>query len=393
MVSFAQNEGSNKPVADCHSGIHACKAVFYMRPYAIVNSSPSACSEHPDVNVMAAASESWFVHLSGYSDSAHRVYGKDPRGCTIWAMDPNTSAMQSWWLNYLRSKANNYDLMFIDMSPMSLGNATYFYSGGGCSPWPHVCLSTQELPNDAAVVAARVNFVSALNYRNGSPMFAYYQQAYPTSTEMDDLTALAATTRLEGVTCEGCIATWATPVHPANYKPYLDEMAAVIAGGDTFYVISDGSSPTGSATQTLQRLVTTGFIWLAYKEGQTIVQPNLESATNNLAIWPEDLIYPSQPVQTMISGSADLQVSSGVWRREFKTCYQASRFFGRCAAILNSTSSTITVRSSWLTQSYQHVVSLSGGDVLSGGTATVAVTPFTPNVTTVAPGAALLLSQ
>lgn len=393
LVSFALNEGSGKPVVDCHTGAQACQAVYYMRPYWIRNATPTLCFTHPDSDVMAAATESWFLHLSGYSDSAHRVWGIAPTGCTFWAMNPNSAAVQAWWQSWLISKAGSFDLFFIDMSPMNLATATWFSGGGGCAPHPTICTSTQELPNDAAVVSSHVNFVSALRYANGNPMHFIYQQAYANQTEAGDLNALSSTSRFVAVTCEGCISNVANAVEPGNYKPYLDEMAAVNNTSAAFYIISDGNAPSGSATQMLQRLVTTGVAWLAYREGHVIVQPNLEDTTSNLAVWPEDLIYPSQPFQTMSTGASDLQVASGVWRREFGVCYQKGVPFGRCAAVVNSTANTVTVQASWLTKTYGHVISLSGGDELSGGAASVASVTFTAGITTIGPGGALLLAQ
>lgn len=301
--------------------------------------------------------------------------------------------MQAWWRAYLRANANAWDMFFVDQEPMDLKDATSFHSGGGCAPQPTYCTSTQELPDDAAVVAGHENFVNAMSYSDGSAMHFIYQQAFPQRTRTLDLTALVATSRFVGVTCEGCITNTASIVVPNNYALFLNEMAAVTADNDQFLIIADGDAAPGSATEILQRLATTGIVWLAYSEGHTIVQPNLERYTDNLAIWPEDLIYPSQPLQTMVSGASDLQVASGVWRREFKTCYQKGSFFGRCAAIVNSNSSSVTVQASWLTQSYKHAITLSGGDVLSGGTARVGTTSFLPGVTTVQSGGAVLLAQ
>jgi len=122
------------------------------------------------------------------------------------------------------------------------------------------------------------------------------------------------------------------------------------------------------------------------------VQPDLEANTDNLAVWPEDLIYPSGAVQTMISGPTDLEVAPGVYRREFSSCYQKGIAIGRCAAIVNANPSDVVVRSSWLRQTYHHVVALNGGDVLSGGIANISAVAFRPNVTRVLPAGALLLA-
>jgi hypothetical protein len=389
LLSYAQGDG--KAVSDCHSGAHACKAVFYLRPFAEVATTPSSCAEHPDADVITAASEAWYLHLPGYTDAAHRVWGYDLDGCAMYAMNPNSVAMQSWWLTYVRNHGNSYDSFFVDEEPMDIKDATSFHSGGGCDG--SYCTSTQEIGPDPAMEVAHVNFINALSYDNGVPMQFIYQQAYPTRTEALDLTALTSTSSLEGVTCEGCLTDTAAIIEPANYQLYLNEMAAVTNAGKQFLVISDGDAATGSSTELLQRSVTTGIVWLAYSEGHTIVQPNLERYTDNLAIWPEDLIYPAGPLQTMSSGAYDLQVASGVWRREFTTCYQMGRLFGRCAAIVNANSTPVIVQSSWLRQNYSHLILLSGGDVLSGGTASVGSTSFAAGVTTVPAGGALLLAQ
>lgn len=390
LLSYAQ--GNGKAVADCHSGTRSCKAVFYMNVNHEWSSTPSSCTSHPDADVLAAASESWFIHNTGFSDSAHRVYGKSGSGCTIWLMNPLSVGMQTWWRNYLRSVADSYDVYFLDSDPMDVPDAGFFPgSGGGCSPWPSLCHSTQEIPDNAAEVLARATFANAMSHSDGSPMQFIFQQASFNSAL--DMSAFSTTNRFIGITCEGCIATYASPVRPALYSRVLNEMAAANASSGAYLLTSHGNFASGSSMQILQRLVTTGIVWLAYSEGHTVVQPDLESNTTNLPVWPEDLIYPSGPVQSMVSNSNDLQVTSGVWRREFTTCYQMGRFFGRCAVIVNSTSSTLPVPSAWLSQSYRHVITLSGGDALSGGIANVTGAAFTPNSTTLPASGALFLAQ
>ncbi len=389
LVTYAQGDG--KSLSDCHSVPNGCKAVFYFDPNHLFNGT--SCTFHPDADALAAASESWFVHDTGYADANHRVYGVRQSGCYIWEMNPNSPNSQAWWRSYLQRVANDYDLYVLDDDPMDVTDSGYFsHSGGGCSPWPSFCYSTQEIPNNSAEVAARANFVNSMNYANGTPMHFFFQQAsfaYPL-----DLGAFTASNRLVGITCEGCIATTLIPVRPTMYKPVLNEMALVNASPGSYLLISRGSFPTGSATQILQRLVTIGIVWLAYSEGHTVVQPDLEfnNASDNLAVWPEDLIYPSQPVESMVVGVKDLQVASGVWRREFATCYQRGVPFGPCAAIINSTASTVIVESSWLQQTYRHVITLVGGDALSGGSANIVGTSFVANSTSVQPGGAILLA-
>jgi hypothetical protein len=390
LVTYAMGDG--KAVSDCHSMSGGCKAMFYMDPNHVWAPGRPECTYHPDADIVSAAPESWFVHDTGYSDASHRVYGKDALGCTVFELNPLAGSYQNWWRTYLRNNADAYDVYFIDDNMMDVLDASYFpHSGGGCTPWPSYCRSTREIANDAAEVAARVSFANAMTHADGSPMYFFFQQA---SFDIPlDLSAFNSTGRFKAISCEGCVSTAANPARSNLYARVLDEMAAVNANGDIYMLMSRGGSPSGSPTQILQRLVTVGITWLGYSEGHTVVRPNLESNTNKLAVWPEDLIYPSAPLQSMVTGAADLAVGPGVFRREFKTCYQAGRFFGRCAVIVNPTGSTVAVRATWLRATYSHVVSLTGGDVLSGGTASVNGLPLVPNVTTIAPASALLLTQ
>ena len=63
-----------------------------------------------------------------------------------------------------------------------------------------------------------------------------------------------------------------------------------------------------------------------------------------------------------------MEVASGVYRREFSSCYNQGVAFGRCAVIVNWNGSAVTTQSSWLTNSYSHQVTMVGGDVQAGGT-------------------------
>jgi hypothetical protein len=312
--------------------------------------------------------------------------------CTIWEMNPNSSGLQAWWRSYLQSIANGYDLYFIDNDSMTVKQSSYFsQSGGGCPPWPTVCTTTEEIPDDAHEVIARANFVSAMTHKNGSPMLFLFQQV--SWNPLRDASAFVVSgKRFVGITCEGCIAATSLPTRPNLYGSVLNEMASVHNVGGAFLLISQGNFPKGSPTQIAQRLVTTAITWLGYVEGLSAVQPNLEYNTPNLAVWPEDFIYPSSPVQSMVKGSTDLQVAPGIFRREFSNCFLWGKPFGHCAVILSANPSPVMVSRSWLTQTYAHSVTLAGGDVLARGSVNIIGATFVVGASRVQPGGALLLT-
>jgi hypothetical protein len=390
LLTYAEDgDGDGKTLSDCYGGT-SCKSVYYWDPNHVIQPS-SGCVYHPAEEIMDVASESWFIHDRGYHDSNHRVWGRRPNGCVAWAMNPSNSSYQSWWRGYLRSHADGYDYYFTDDDYMMLSKEMYFTSGGGCRPWPTKCTSTEEIPNDASMVLAHATLVNAMSHRDGDPMKFFFQQV--SFDDALDASAFGASSRFVGITCEGCISS---PAYPALYSRYswvLDAMAAVNATGGQFELTSQGDAGGGSATEHLQRLLTTGFAWLGYKEGHTIVWADLEEEhPDKLPVWPEDLIYPSQPLQTMVSGHSNIEVASGVYRREFATCYQKGVYFGHCAAVVNANGGRTVVRSSWLRQAYHHFVTISGGDELTGGVANVRGGSFYVNDTSIEGGGAILLT-
>jgi hypothetical protein len=384
-------------VDDCRAHPGTCKSVFYFDPNKVYYSTkcPTIDSE-----VVSAASESWYVHQSGYTDAAHRVNGQHQQPCDgstisipVWATNDGVSGVQSWWRSDLQSNADAYDIMFMDDTQAKVNDQYYFNSGGGCLPWPSKCITTEEVPSDSDVIAGHASFVNSINHRNGQPMqFAFNSMHFDGQSVSVTMPLFSASPRFTIGVCEGCAVSFGT-LTTSNYVRLLNTMAAINKTAGAFVLCSTDSASSGSSMQILERLVTTGLIWLGYSEGHTVAWPDLEHSTSKLAVWPEDLIYPSGPVQTMSSSADDIQVASGVWRREFTKCYQAGKFIGRCAAIVNSTGSTVTVQASWLKQSYGHVVTLSGGDVLSGGSANITNTKFSAGSTKVPAEGASLLAQ
>ena len=190
------------------------------------------------------------------------------------------------------------------------------------------------------------------------------------------------------------------------YSTLLDEMAYVDHTANDFVVLL--SYDQSGAPQS--RFVQAATILLGYSSGHTVSWSDLETDSRDLAVWPEEGIVPADPVQTMSApGGADclagqgivcssgghnsLQVAPGVYRREFGECYDQGAAFGDCASIVNTTGTPVTVKGSWLTQSYGHQVTLNGGDVQSGGRVNLTGARFTPGATTVPAYGALLLAR
>ncbi len=400
-LTYAQGGyGDAKARSDCDgAGPSACSSVFYFDPNFIFD-APS-CTPQIALLFMAAANETWFVHESGYSDAAHRVTGSYQESCNgtaitvpVYLTNQSNASVNAFFGNYLQTYATGWDRYFMDDTSASVLTQTYGPGGGFCADNPpdDYCTTTQEYPTDASVVAAHAALTSVLNQASGNAMLGMFNGVGFSGNTPENLNLIPASNgRLLGAVCENCVVNAGT-LESANYQRVLNAMATTNAtAGASFVELNTGSSPAGSAAQISQRLVTTAIAWLGFNGSATVVFANLEANTSDLAIWPEAGLYPTQAVQSMNAGAADISVANSVWRREFAACYLNGSAVGPCAALLNATGSPVTIASSWLTQSYGHVVSISGGDIESGGSVSLTATTFSSTTTAIPASGAVLL--
>jgi hypothetical protein len=389
--------GNGKAQSDCSTSPKVCYSVAYTNPNLVY--SDALCPYLPDATFIAASSESWFVHLSGYSDAAHRVQGSYSRTCNgtaetdpVYLEDQANPAVVAWWNSFIQQNLDSWDYFWLDSTSTSVAGQA-FGPGGSFCPGVSACSATQEYPTDASVLAAHISFSDGLSHVNGSALQYFFNGVQFNSGNIENTALLSQDpSHFVGAVCENCVVESGV-LQPANYAQVLNGMLAVNGiTGAHFVQLDTGSSASGSAAQISQRTVALAIAWLAYQDGHTVIFPNFEYTTDNLAVWPEDLIYPGAPVQTMQWSANDLAVVGSVYRREFRQCFNAQQAIGPCAAIVNASSSTVTVASSWLAQTYGHQITPQGGDLLDGGTLSLTSTTFTPNVTTIAPGQAILLT-
>lgn len=390
-VTYAEGGlGNDKALRDCGGWPKECFSVWYFDPHFVYDSPQ--CPYQPDQRFIDVASESWFVHFPGYSDAAHRVRGSYPRSCKgtttdvpVYVTNIANPAVRAYFARYLQDNADLWDAYMMDDTGATLVNQMYGPGGGFCrglnlNGW---CTSTQELPNDAALLRAQGALADGLRRTDRSPM--------PFFVNGDPL-VLGTSAQYVGAVLENAIVDAGT-FRTAMYEKTLNEMASVEARGKKFVLLDTGDAPAGSADQIAQRIVTTAVAWLGFRPGQTVVWPDLEYNTHNLAVWPEDELYPTRPLQSMSNDASPIAVAPGVWRREFRACYDDGRSIGPCAALLNANGAPQTVRREWLHASFRHVVTLSGGDVLDGGAVSLARAGFAPGRTEVPAGGALLLAR
>ncbi|MDE2482320.1 MAG: hypothetical protein KGN02_09045 [bacterium] len=395
-VTYAGGGLNNtKALSDCNTSPKSCYAVFYVDPNLIYTTCPGT-TQPPFVT---AASESWYVHESGYSDFNHRLRNSYPRTCggvatttPVYLANDANSAVQSFMRNYLQTYGDAWDYYWMDDTKGRVLTQGYGPSGGMClDASNHYCWNTQEYATDSTVVSAHGSYATAMVHKNGSGMKFFFNGVGVQTSAISNLNIFASSPNYSGAICENCVVA-NNVIRTSLFGQVLTSMAQTNAIPNAkFILLGRGSASAGSAAQIAQRLVSTAIAWIGFADGRTIVFPDFEDNTRNLAAWPEDMLYPTAPKESMRSSASDVAVAAGVWRREFGACYQNGAPVGQCAALVNSTGSAVTVSSAWLTQPYGHVVTISGGDILSGGTVKLTTTSFVANRTTIPAGSALLL--
>lgn len=395
LVTYALGGlGNDKAVNDCARS-RACHSVFYFDPALVYDSS--ACPFSGDKEVLAVAREDWFVHIPGYDDQAHRVQGTYAQNCKgeriqvpVYELNQSNPAVGAYFASYLQRNADAWDYYEMDDTSSTLVSQFYGPGGGFCKAAGMVngwCTQTREIPDDAALGQAHTMFISRLRHTDGRPM-RFFFNGISFDAQSGGQWPLISAAQMKGALCENCVIS-AGAFRPTMYAKTLAAMARVNEiDGKQFVELTTGSSPPGSDDQIAQRLVTTAVAWLGFKDGHTVVWPDLETNTHNLAVWPEDQIYPAGAVQSMQAGPGDLEVAPSVWRREFAACYRSGAPIGPCAAVLNGAAAPVQVSSSWFRSRFSHALVLRGGDTLSGGSLDFTSSPG--NVT-IAPGQAVLL--
>jgi hypothetical protein len=378
--------GDSKAVSDCHAAAPECLAVAYANP------NHKFKGDSGDAEWFSSAQEGWFVHASPPPDTGQRLDTPYLSYTEYWADISNPSDV-AWEVAVDQSSLSAFDVLFEDSTFSTTLGALDGAANCGESP----CTTSQEFMTNAQVVAAHETLFSALKRANGTPWGIVFNGLGNNVYDPEDWPYFGYLPNIIGATCEACILDDRTggtnsSVQIARWSYDLDMMARVAAmPGSSINWLAYGHQTPGSAANIQERTTYIGMVWLGFSPGHTIAWENLELNTDGLAAWPEEEIYPTQPVESMSSSHLDIQVATNVWRREFAQCFDAGTYVGPCASIVNGTASAAIVSSTWLKQSYSHQFTIVGGDAASGGSLSEAA--FQAGSSTVPAYGAVLLRQ
>lgn len=373
-VSYAETNcgpgGDAKALTDCHAGgVTYCQVMQYLDTNLIYYTAGSASPQWSPWSGVAA--EGWYLHQpSSTARVATSAFGGG------YFDNQTNGAVQAFYQSYVRAHYPNEDGLFMD--DQGAGVSQQFYGSNSSS--------SSEVTTDTQLQAAHAAMSAALTRPDGTP----YPQVdntlpdcgNPFETEQG-LSMIAKP--VVGLLAEGCPTV--NGALNGYYLGMLDDMAYVNASTSGFTaLLSYGQA--GASYQQKARRIQEATVLLGYAPGRVVDWAELEQGNSNLAVWPEEGIYPTGPLQTMASpagagcfgatgavcstgGHNDLQVSAGVVRREFSACYDQGAPIGPCAAVVNTTGAAVTIQPGWLSRSYGHQVAMTGGDIQAGGTVSV----------------------
>jgi hypothetical protein len=393
-VTFAESNcgvNAGKARADCHAGGRVyCDVMQYL-------DTAWDLSQEASVPMASAASDNWWLHETSPHNGVP-IYSTTFGGGYL--MNQAMPSVRAYFRSFVRSHFDADDGLLMDWQAASLTQELYFST---CA-----CATTSEIRSSAALRRAHGWMSAALTHRNGTP-FMQIDNSLPVNPYLPQgMGMLNRSTGVDG---------WGAEGEPENYgalDPYYSTLLDQIAYIETrthgaVVMLSRGDH--GAAYEQQSRRVQEATMLLGFSQGHLVDWADLEQGNGDLAVWPEEGIYPTRPAQSMRAprgrgclkgtgvacsrgGHNNVQVAPGVYRRVFRNCYVRRVAFGRCAAIVNTTAGWVAVKRAWLGHySFRHQITFNGGDVQSGGTIDLTGARFRAGSTFVAPDDAMLLSR
>ncbi len=301
------------------------KTMEYVDPFEQAASDP-----------LYSADESTFSH----DCSGNRVYV--PYGPGQWLMNPASSSLASLMNSWqdAQEEQGHIDAFFYD-------NIDDLY---GVPTLP--CNMTQSLWDTQN---------SAFIGTSGHPVVF---NGYAINS---DSAQLINAPNVIGAMVEECYGRKSQPTPPYTSDSFWvtneDLELAAGAAGKLYFCYN---TPTTDASESipLREYIYASFL-IGYNPSSSILWEYFWTPSG-LHVFPEVKLVPMDPLVPAPSSVTALQ-SGGVYVREYGECYLAGASIGRCAAVVNSSSSSSYDMPS-LAQAYAHTMALSGYGALDGGT-------------------------
>jgi hypothetical protein len=391
-VSYAESHcgpTANKAHSDCQGPRRVyCRVMQYLDPNWIYGGD--------DVMPARAAASNWWLTEPAPRQGASIFTDWLGTGHLINQAIP---AVRAFFRSYVRRNYNRDDGLLLDWQSTSLAQELYYST---CH-----CRRTAQIGSDRSLRAAHTKMSAALTHRNGSRFIQADNSLPPSPFLPQGMRMLNHRIGVDAFTVEG--EPMSNGKLMAFYSTLLDQIAYIETRTRGF-VVPMSRAPANAPYLAQTRRVQEATMLLGFRPRRLVDWANLEDGSGRLAVWPEEGIYPTSPLESMAApggrgclagtgvacsrgGHLSVQVAAGIYRREFRSCYRRRIAFGGCAAIMNTTGAYVTVRPAWLRRHYRHRITFAGGDVQSRGTVNLTRARFSVRSAVIPPHDAILLAR
>lgn len=133
-----------------------------------------------------------------------------------------------------------------------------------------------------------------------------------------------------------------------------------------FFCYADDYTQAASQDLSLRTFAFASYL-LSYDPNTSIFESNFINK-NDFNVMPESEIVALNPLTPAPLTAANLLTSTGVYGREYAACYLHGQYVGKCAAVVNADAFHSYA---FPYSGYTRTMTISGGDVLSGGSISV----------------------
>ncbi|HYK65222.1 MAG TPA: hypothetical protein VEY94_09760 [Patescibacteria group bacterium] len=306
--------------------------------YAVAYSNANYWYTSPTYTAPGHYAESAFAHTSGGA----RVTRPQGTGKEEY-LNPNSSAEQSGYaaITSTIKSWGAFNYIYVDGVSSDLSISLYRFTG-----------TPVEITTDSEYVAgmkatmAKSYLPTIINgYMNGNPV---QEEEY------------VGATNIAAIFGESCFTTYSGQITGQKWTDMAD--ALLYTTGRHYPAICVGKGALAD-NRALRNYWLSSW-WLTYDPTYSVAG-ELMTSPGDVYVFAEQELVPTSPLQTATSAVSQLKRSNGVYAREFATCYLKGVSIGACAAVVNPTSSTLSIPA--LSKAYHRRLVLDDNNLYDAG--------------------------
>ena len=319
------------------------KTLFYSNPYRILPGEP-----------MFSSDEDTFAHDCGNS----RIVTTQTIHANQYLMNPSSQRMVQAWRDFVQEhfREAHFDAT---MSDDAAGDVTI--SALPCGYTKKSWLDSEIEAQRAIGVPVVYNALSDFDGHGISKEIALNKTA-------------------AGGMMEECYSQLPPNTRSGGWRWYVTEQTELRMAQDRKYFFCYGRDVTPADQATESRLYTYASFLLTYDLKTSVLWEYYQTPTH-AHVMPETQLVPLKPVRR-INNVAQLRYRGGLYVREYRKCYIASRYAGACVAAVNPDDDPHDFN----LRGYKRTLVLHGSGVFDGGT----VSADGPRPGSVAPHSAVI---